>query len=174
MDSRPPAALYHSSYAKEAQGLCARGAGESDLANYFKCTVWDIRLWCAVHRDFSSAVKVGEAAADDKVTMALYQRATGFSYDEVKVTTVPGRGPDDKPREARTVTTKWVAGDPGAAQFWLKNRRPDLWTDKVSVDHTVNADIRDIPTQDLLRIAAGGGAGGAQSNQGKVKSDRIH
>lgn len=142
---------YESSYAKEAKGLCERGASESDLARHFKCTVWDVRLWCATHKDFAAAVRVGLENADERVTMALYQRATGFSYDEVKVTTLPGRNDNDEPREMRAVTTKWVPADPGAAQYWLENRRPDLWRKRMEVK-IIDAP-EDLSDAELLRIA---------------------
>ena len=31
---------------------------------------------------------------------------------------------------------KQVAPDTGAAAFWLKNRKPDVWRDKQEVEHT--------------------------------------
>lgn len=165
---------YESSYAKEAKGLCERGASESDLARHFKCTVWDVRLWCATHKDFAAAVRVGQDVSDQRVEMALYQRATGFSYDEVKVTLLPGVDAKGEPREMRAVTTKWVPGDVGAQQFWLKNRRPAEWTDKVTINHTANADIRDITNEELLRIATGGSAGTTEPSGGPRKPGSVH
>lgn len=165
---------YESSYAKEAKGLCERGASESDLARHFKCTVWDVRLWCATHKDFAAAVRVGQDVSDQRVEMALYQRATGFSYDEVRVTTIAGKGPNDEPREMRAVTTKWVPGDVGAQQFWLKNRRSVEWTDKVTINHTANADIRDITNEELLRIATGGSPRAVDPAGGTGKPDKFH
>src|ERR1700679_2136878 len=115
--------LYLKAYAEEAKQLCERGAGESDLAKHFQCTIWDIRLWRAVHREFEHAIRVAGAAADERVTMALYERATGFEYTEVKRWTDPKTG-----EERESTTRKWVPGDVGAAQYWLENRVPEKWT----------------------------------------------
>ena len=54
----PPATLYLKAYAAEARELCGRGACEGDLARHFQCTLHDIRLWCAVHKEFGAAVRV--------------------------------------------------------------------------------------------------------------------
>lgn len=161
--------LYIKSYAEEAKQLCERGAGESDLARHFQCTIWDIRLWRAVHRDFEHAIRVAGAAADERVTMALYERATGFEYEEHK------RFTDKDGKERESTTKKWMPGDVGAAQYWLENRVPEKWTNRVKIDHTVsNNDVRDISTEELLRIAAGGGEGGARAAGRPGKSDRVH
>ena len=37
--------------------------------------------------------------------------------------------------------TKHYPPDPTAAIFWLKNRQPDTWRDKVEVDQTVSGNI---------------------------------
>lgn len=171
-------ALYSKVMAAEAKALCERGAGETDLARHFKCTVWDIRLWRATHKDFESAVKVGRAAADDRVEMALYERAIGTTYEEVKRWWTPLRdesGAVIGKEEHQTVTTKIVPADTGAARYWLENRRPELWKNRVEVDHTMNnKDIRDIPTEELLRIAAGSGPGSAEPDTRAVKPRGLH
>lgn len=161
--------LYFKSYADEAKSLCERGAGETDLARHFQCTIYDIRLWRALHKEFEHAIKVGGAAADERVTMALYERATGFEAKEIRQWT-------DKEGEVHeTVTKKWIAADVGAAQYWLENRRPDLWTNRVKIDHTVNnTDVRDLSTDELLRIATSGGEGNPKPSGRAGKSDRIH
>lgn len=162
-------ALYQTTYVKEARDLCSRGAGESDLARHFKCSIWDIRLWKAVHKDFAAAVKVGADCADDKVTMSLYERACGCEVEEIRE--APGK--DGSIR--KTITRRWIPGDPGAAQYWLENRRPDLWQNRVAIDHTVsNADVRDISTAELLRIARSGSAGDTKPASGAGKPDRVH
>lgn len=171
-------ALYTKVMAAEARDLCARGAGETDLARHFKCSLWDIRLWRATHKDFEAAVKVGKAAADDRVEMALYERAIGTTYEEIKRWWVPLRDAEGNvvgKEERRSVTTKIVPADTQAARYWLENRRPEVWKNRVEIDHTLsNKDPRDISTEELLRIAAGGGPGGAESSARPGKPDRVH
>lgn len=126
--------LYSSTFPGEALRLCAEGAGISDLARHFQVGTNDIRLWMVTHPEFRAAVRVGGDVADDRVTMALYERATGFSYIEHSVR-VEGEG--DAARVYRSETTKHMPPDPAAAMYWLQNRRPHLWRQKVEVDAQV-------------------------------------
>jgi len=70
------------------------------------------------------ALKRGKEVADIEVENALRKRALGFEYTEVKL-----KYECDDLVE-RTETIKIVPPDVGAAAFWLKNRRPDKWSDK--------------------------------------------
>jgi len=58
-----------------------------------------------------------------QVEQALFRRAIGYRYKEVKKKL-------GKPVE---VTIKEFAPDTGAAIFWLKNRDPDRWRDHVDI-----------------------------------------
>jgi hypothetical protein len=122
--------LYRASYAPEAEGLCSRGATEVELAKHFGVSLAQIQLWCVCHPDFRAAVRVGGEVADQRVTMALYRRATGYEIEE----------PDQYVKKDGTVVTvvrrRHVPADPSAAQYWLENRAPDKWQRKVGVHHS--------------------------------------
>lgn len=121
--------LYSRTFATEAAQLCAQGASWGDLAKHFQATRDDIRLWCVTHPEFGKACQVGREEASDRVTMALYERAVGFSYTESSITETP-----DGVRS--NTTNKHVPPDVSAAQYWLENRRPELWRRKVEVEHS--------------------------------------
>ncbi len=123
--------LYSSTFPAEAQALCTQGAGISDLAKHFQASTADIRLWMVTHPEFRRAVAVGGDAADDRVTMALYERATGFSVVE-HTQVIEQVGDAQRVRESEA--TKYIAPDPAAAMYWLQNRRPTLWRSKVEVE----------------------------------------
>jgi len=76
----------------------------------------------------SAALKRGKEVADIEIENALFKRAKGYQYDEV---TYEGGV------EVKRVT-KEVQPDVTAQIFWLKNRRPDKWRDKQSIEHTGN------------------------------------
>jgi len=72
-----------------------------------------------------------KAASDDKVERSLFARATGYSYEAVKIFHT---------KEGKTVKvpyTQHVPPDVTAQIYWLKNRRPDRWRDVQNIDHAV-------------------------------------
>ncbi|HEY1120195.1 MAG TPA: hypothetical protein VGE67_01285, partial [Haloferula sp.] len=88
-----------------------------------------IHTWKKTHAEFSDSLKAGKAVADADVADRLYQRAVGYSHPEDKVMQNNG-----VPLVVPTV--KHYPPDVVACIFWLKNRRPDLWRDKVGLEHS--------------------------------------
>jgi len=65
--------------------------------------------------------------ADAEVANKLFQRATGYSHDDVHISNYQGQ-------VCITPIIKHYAPDTTACIFWLKNRRPDLWRDRTEVN----------------------------------------
>lgn len=63
---------------------------------------------------------------DDAVTRAYLRRITGYDVTEVKS---EYKVNEDGELELmkKTENVKHIPGDPRAAEFWLTNRRPELW-----------------------------------------------
>lgn len=118
---RPSA--YKPEYAKQAAKLCALGATERDIADFFEVAEFTIRRWKQAHPEFCAALKVGKEPADDRVEQSLYRKATGYSFDAVKIFQFNGQ----------PVVVDYVEHVPPsdtACIFWLKNRRPEKWREK--------------------------------------------
>lgn len=97
----------------DEQIACNMGIRRSTLAD-----------WKKKYPDISDTLKKGKDFADTQVENALFKRALGYSYTETKEVEKDGI-------VTQTVKTKKkVLPDVGAAVFWLKNRRPDIWRDK--------------------------------------------
>ena len=94
----------------------------------------------------SAALKKGKAPVDIQVENALLKRALGYDYEEI--TTEIFDMPDGTQRKHIKKVTKMVVPDTTAQIFWLKNRRPDKWRDKVEVPITED---RNAPIFELLR-----------------------
>lgn len=92
--------------------------------------------WEKTYSDIADALKRGKDVADILVENALFKRATGYTYTEVKVEYECGV------ETKRIETIKEVPPDVGAQCFWLKNRRPDKWRDKQQVEASVDSDIQ--------------------------------
>ena len=86
--------------------------------------------WSKKFISISATLKNGKEVVDRKVENALYKRALGYSYTEVKKTeTADGT--------FKTITTKEVVPDVTAQIFWLKNRKVKEWRDKQDIDLAV-------------------------------------
>jgi hypothetical protein len=118
---------YKPEYADQASKLCALGATDRELADFFKVAESTLNLWKLKHKEFSESLKLGKEVADERVENSLYHRAVGYSHPDVHISNFQG---------AVTVTpiVKHYAPDPTSCIFWLKNRRAKDWRDKV--EHT--------------------------------------
>lgn len=116
-------------FAGQATKLCRLGAIDTDLADFFGVSETTINNWKDAHPEFLEALKAGKAEADAEVADRLFQRATGYEHDEVKVFLHEGE-------PVIVPLVKRYAPDTTAAIFWLKNRRPDLWRDKQDIEHS--------------------------------------
>lgn len=86
------------------------------------CTLYD---WKNNYSDISNALKKGKEVVDRQVENALLKRALGYTYIEKRVKKDFGEVVEE------TLIEKEVVPDTTAQIFWLKNRKPEQWRDKV-------------------------------------------
>lgn len=120
---------YKPEYADQAAKLCLLGATDAQLADFFEVSVSTINLWKVQHSEFSESIKVPKALADERVEQSLFRRAMGYEHDEVDIKVV------DK-EIVMTPIRKYYPPDTTAMIFWLKNRNPGQWRDKVEQEHS--------------------------------------
>ena len=116
--------LYKPEFAELARKFCCLGATDADLAKFLEVSEATINTWKLEHPEFLESIKAGKAQADAEVASKLFHRATGYEHPEDDIRAVNGE-------IVITPTVKHYPPDTTAAIFWLKNRRPDLWRDKV-------------------------------------------
>ncbi len=116
-------------YIEQARKLAMLGATDIEIADFFEVSVRTIHRWKASNEAFCHSLKAGKSEADDRVERSLFARANGYEHDEVDIRVISGR-------LVQTPIRKYYAPDTTAAIFWLKNRRPDLWREKVEAVHT--------------------------------------
>lgn len=121
---------YREKFPEQAKKLCRLGATDKELADFFGVAESTLSKWKVDHTEFSEALKEGKDQADAEVADKLFKRATGYSHTDTKFATFEGKITDAKEY------VKHYAPDTVACIFWLKNRRPDLWRDKVGLEHT--------------------------------------
>lgn len=99
--------------------------------------------WQNKFPELGEAIKMGRRVKDFEVENSLLQRATGYQYEE-EVSELNEYG--------ELIVVKKVlksqAPDVAAQIFWLKNRQPELWRDKVEVKNehsgTITVELGDM------------------------------
>lgn len=110
-----------------------------------RCTLYD---WIKRYDNISNAIKKGKEPVDIQVENALLRRALGYDYEET-ITEIEDLGNNKTKKHVRRVT-KHVPPDTTAQIFWLKNRKPKQWRDKMEA--AVSVDTEDLsPLVELLK-----------------------
>lgn len=121
---------YKPEFVEQARKLCELGATDADLADFFGVRRETIWAWAQKHEEFSNTLKVGKAAADERVERSLYHRAVGYTFAAVKIFM-----PANAPGPVYAPYQEHVPPDTTAAIFWLKNRRAQDWRDVHKHEH---------------------------------------
>ncbi|MDN5780528.1 MAG: hypothetical protein L0H23_00655 [Luteimonas sp.] len=120
---------YLAFYAEQARKLALLGMTNERMADFFGVALSTLHLWRDAHPEFSDAIKAGKDDADAKVATSLYHSALGGGT----VTQVQ----EEEDAEGNVITKKTVKELPAnvtAQIFWLKNRQPQQWRDKVVLE----------------------------------------
>lgn len=104
--------------------LAKEGKTKKEMADIIGVARSTFFLWIDSHEELSDALKDAESVANDMVELSLFRKACGFSYQETKL--IPT---DDGVIEKEV--QRQHPPDTVAAIFWLKNRRPDRWRDRI-------------------------------------------
>lgn len=113
----------------EARRLASFGATDAEMAEFWSVSVPTFYAWQKAQPEFLKALKEGKEKPDAAVERSLFQRATGYEHDAVKILQYEG-APVIVPYTER------YPPDATSMIFWLKNRRPDRWRDKSEVEMT--------------------------------------
>lgn len=104
---------------RQARIMCIAGWTDEQMAEMFGVAVSTFNLWKKAYPEFSEALKA-KALADATVEASLYERACGYSHEDVHVSNYQGE-------ITLTPLVKRYPPDATAMIFWLKNRQPDRW-----------------------------------------------
>lgn len=113
------------------RGLARRGLSDEDIAKSIGVGKATLYRWKATNDAIRDALRDGKLTADLEVEAALFKKATGFTVTDTKTISFLDKDNGEMiPGKIETVT-KHILPDTNAAIFWLKNRCPDLWKDKI-------------------------------------------
>lgn len=130
------------------------GLTNEQIAHNMNITVKTLYEWCNKYSEFSNALKKSKEVADIEVENALYKKALGYNAvikKTFKVKEVIYSESGKRLKEVERLEVGYdevhIPADTTAQIFWLKNRKPDNWRDKVES----NIDIRGF--EDLTPLA---------------------
>lgn len=110
------------------EGLARDGLTDIMLAQKIGISETTFYEWQNRFPEFAEAIKKGKAPVDNQVESALLKKALGYEYEET-VTEIYEE--DGVKRKHVRKMLKHSPPDTGAIAFWLKNRRPGKWRDKI-------------------------------------------
>lgn len=119
---------YEPVYPATAAKLCKLGATDIELADFFGVDVATLNRWKQLHPKFCESIKTGKAKADRRVERSLYERATGYTFQAVKI--FKNKGED----AVHVPYREHIPPDATSMIFWLKNRQPKKWRERI--EHT--------------------------------------
>lgn len=128
---------YKPEFARIAQKMTRLGATDIEIADALEVSTVTLWRWSASNKEFCNALKVGKTESDERVQRSLYSRATGYEHDEIDIRVVSNE-------IVQTPIRKYYPPDPTSCIFWLKNRRPSEWREKVDHEHSGSVEIKKI------------------------------
>lgn len=141
---------YKEEYNDQVFKLCLLGATDREIANFFDVDEATVNRWKIEYPEFCESIKRGKIQADTEIAESLYNKAKGYTRDEVKILQYEGE-PVIVPYKA------YYPPDTAAINIWLKNRRGKVkdedgqrWADKQEIDHTTKGEsIKPLDTSKL-------------------------
>lgn len=108
------------------------GLTDKQIAKNIGISRQTLYKWKNDNVDILNALKKGKEVVDIEVENALLKKALGYKYDEVTYERVYDKDRQEYIKQETKRVTKEVQPDPLSIFYWLKNRKPDKWKDRVS------------------------------------------
>jgi hypothetical protein len=137
---------YCKKYNEQSRKLCLLGYTDKQLADFFEVSESTLNLWKKAHPSFSESLKAGKEFADAEVVASLYQKAIGYTCKDTKFATFEGEITDQK------VYNKNYPPCPISIKYWLNNRQPERFRERVEIEQTasITHNIMPMPTADSV------------------------
>jgi transposase-like protein len=117
-----------------AEEYARQGLSDEQIAHNLGISEPTYYNWQKKYIEFFEAIKKGKAPVDFEVENSLLKRANGYTYTE-EHTEFDANGQI----KSRKTVEKEMPPSETAMIFWLKNRKPEQWSDKYK--HEISKDI---------------------------------
>lgn len=122
---------YKPEYVNVARAMFLLGSTIEQLADALSVCERTIYNWQRDHIEFFHAIKDAGRYADGRVAEALFNRALGYSHPDEEIKVI-------NDEVVRVPTVKHYPPDPNSMRYWLNNRQPHTWKQKVEVFEEVS------------------------------------
>ena len=122
------------------EGWACDGLTEEQIARNIGVSRSTLNEWKKIFPDISDTLKKGKEYADRKVEKSLFERAIGYSVSlkkPIKVREIKYNKSGKRVETEKVIYADeeiHIPADVTAQIFWLKNRKPDVWRDKITGD----------------------------------------
>lgn len=130
------------------QGWALAGLTNEQIAHNMGINVGTLYEWNNKYPELSESLKRAKTVADEEVENALYKRALGYTTRVYKEKVTP------KGQVVPYMEDVHIPPDTTAQIFWLKNRKPEKWRDKV--EQSVTLDDQRENMKDFMEVIKGG------------------
>lgn len=116
-----------------------QGAEMSEIADKLHIAQSTLYKYQAEHSEFAEALKVGKEIMDATVENSLFKECVGYEYEETTTITTAiidkktGQ-PSNLERVERRTTKKYARPSATSIAYYLNNRVPEHWKNKVYYD----------------------------------------
>lgn len=111
-----------------AEGWAREGLTEKQIAKNLGVSKSTFESYKIKHPDFLDSIKRGKEPVDFEVENALLKKALGGVYQD---SSTEDRIVNGKKTTLKKVIIKQIPPDVVACIYWLKNRKPAQWRDKI-------------------------------------------
>lgn len=124
---------------KEIKLWAEQGASQEEIAERLKVASSTFRKYRKEYPELEEAFQIGDEAAVEEVEAALFKAATGHTVTIKKQIKVKDGDGSEHIEDA--YEEQYIAPNPTAITFFLKNKRPKLWNEKLTVDGEVQGGL---------------------------------
>lgn len=122
-------------YVQRGYDFALLGATDKQIAERLKVSEVTLNAWKKAYPEFLKSLNKGKDEADALVVKSLFHRARGYSHKAIKIFCNKDGEVTEVPYVER------YPPDTTAAIFWLKNRQPTSWRDRMEVTHSADAEL---------------------------------
>lgn len=132
---------YDEKYTPQLVKWMARsGKTQKEIADELDITETTLYAWARKYPEFSESLKENGNFIDSLVEDSLLKRALGYTVEELEVTETTRK--DGTIGEKVKRTRKHIEPHPTAIIYWLNNRQPARWRNRVEVETQDQKEIR--------------------------------
>lgn len=140
---------YMAAYNEQARRLALLGQTDAQMAEFFGIGEATFHRWKLEHKGFRESILAGKARADADIAASLYRTALGGgTVTEIR------EEPDIEGNIITKRTVRELPADVRAQRYWLGNRHPHLWRDKVVVEDETPPEVLAQTADKFMKIMA--------------------